>query len=149
MAWCSKEKWQLTKGFFVTKNLTFCIFKQVCLCCKFHCVLTKNHFPFLVNCQIILLIDQKSVLLMLTDGISDRKFPTFNIPIYPYKTYIFYCSETFLSGTCRKMYPIMYKVLIFPITKVHNVSHGPVWKFIFIWSISMSAVWIHQIFVHI
>ena len=33
---------------------------------------------------------------MLTDGISDRKFPTFNIPIYPYKTYIFYCSETFL-----------------------------------------------------
>ena len=48
--------------------------------------------------------------------------------------YIFYYYETFLPGTCRKKFPIMCKVLLFHgfwVTKVHNVSCGPVKKVIF------------------
>ena len=48
------------------------------------------------------MIDQKTFHLQFTKGIIDQKLPTFNVPIYPYKTYIFYCYETFLSGTCQK-----------------------------------------------
>ena len=55
----------------------------------------------------------------------------------------------FLSQTRQKKFPIMYKVIRFLITKVCNVSHGLVWKFIFIQLMEMSAVLIHQIFVHI
>ena len=97
----------------------------------------KINFHFLVNHKITLLIDQKTFNLQLTEGIIDWKFPTFYIPIYPYKTYIFYCYETFLPGNCWKKFPIMYKVLRFHgflVTKVPNVSCSPVWKFIFIWS---------------
>ena len=51
--------------------------------------------------------------LQITKGIIDQKFPTFYVPIYPYKTYIFYCYENFLPGTCCKNFLIMYKVLRF------------------------------------
>ena len=82
-----------------------------------------------------------------TEGSNDQKFPTFNLPIYPFKTYIFYCYDTFIVRNLPET--TMYKVLRLPIAKVHNVSQGPVWKFIFIWSMSMFAVWICQIFIHI
>ena len=56
------------------------------------------------------------------------------ISLNSYKTDILYCYETFLPGTCWKKFPIMSKVLRFhgfPVTKVHNVSCGPVKKVIF------------------
>ena len=90
-------------------------------------------FYFLVNCKIWLWINQKIFNLRLTEGIIDRNFPTFYVPIYPYKMYIFYCYVT-LSGTCWKKFPIVSKVLRFlgfPVTKVHNVSCGPVKNVIF------------------
>ena len=80
-------------------------------------------------------LTEKIFNLQLTKGIIDQKFPTFYIPIYSYKMYIFYCYKTFLPGTCWKKFPIMSKVLRFHgflVTKVHNVSCGLVLKFIFI-----------------
>ena len=79
-------------------------------------------------------LTEKIFNLRLTEHIIDRKFPTFSVPIYPYKTYIFHCYETFFSGTCWKKFPIVSKVLRFlgfPVTKVHNVSCGPVRNVIF------------------
>ena len=80
---------------------------------------------------------EKIFNLQLTEGIIDQKLPTFDIPIYSYKTYIFYWYETFLPETCWKKFPIMYKVLrfnAFLVTMVHNVSCGPVKKVIFSFS---------------
>ena len=139
MACWPKEKWQLTKWFFVSKNLCFECFNRYIWKCvvDFIACWPKINFHFWINHKITLLIDQKTFNLQLTEGIIDWKFPTFYIPIYPYKTYIFYCYETFLPGNCWKKFPIMYKVLRFHgflVTKVPNVSCSPVWKFIFIWS---------------
>ena len=83
---------------------------------KFHFGLTKKIFN-----------------LRLIAGIIDRKFPTFYVPIYPYKS-TFSIAMRLLSGTCWKKFPIMSKVLRFhgfPVTKVHNVSRGPVKNVIF------------------
>ena len=79
-------------------------------------------------------LTEKTFNLQLTKGIIDQKFPTFNVHIYPYKMSIFLCYEKFLSRTFHIKFPIMYKVLRFLVTKVHNVSRGPVWKFIYIQS---------------
>ena len=43
--------------------------------------------------------------LQLTKGIIDQKFTTFYVPIYPYKTYIFYCYETFCQELAGKSSP--------------------------------------------
>ena len=73
----------------------------------------KINFHLLVNRKITLPIDRKN--LQLTDNQRDYwpKVPNFYVPIYPYKTYIFYCYENFLPGTCCKNFLIMYKVLRF------------------------------------
>ena len=70
-------------------------------------------------------LTEKILNLQLTKRIIDRKFPTFYVPLYPYKTYIFHCYETF-SGTCLKKFPIVSKVLRFlgfPVTKVSPRCH--------------------------
>ena len=50
-------------------------------------------------------LTEKIFNLRLTKGIIDRKFPTFYIPIYPYKMYIFYCYETFCQELAGKSSP--------------------------------------------
>jgi len=140
------EKWQLTKWFFYQKlyDLYGLIATFGASLVNFTACWPNANFYILVNHKITLWIDWKIFNLQLNKGIIDQKFPTFYIPIYSYKTYIFYCYETFLPGTCWKKLPIMYKVLRlhgFPVTKVHNVSCGLVWKFIFI-----RILWI---FIHI
>ena len=51
-------------------------------------------------------LTEKIFNLRLTKGIIDRKFPTFYVPIYPYKTYIFHCYETFFQELAGKSSPL-------------------------------------------
>ena len=70
--------------------------------------------------------------------------------IHTKHTFLLLCD--FLSGTCWKKFPIVSKVLRFhgfPVTEVHNVSHGPVKNVIFPFVNAIFAVRILQIFVHI
>ena len=48
-------------------------------------------------------LTEKIFNLQLTERIIDRKFPTFSVPIYPYKTYIFHCYETFFRNLLEKV----------------------------------------------
>ena len=148
------EKWQLTKWFFYQK--LYVLYGLIATfgasLVNFTACWPNANFYILVNHKITLWIDWKIFNLQLNEGIIDQNFPTFYIPIYSYKTYIFYCYETFLPGTCWKKLPIMYKVLRlhgFPVTKVHKVSHGPVKRWFFHLVNAMFGVRILQIFVHI
>ena len=81
------EKWQLTERFFLPKTVHFVwnnSFVGACLS-----VITPNLiFRSIVKFHFGL--TEKIFNLRLTKGIIDRKFPTFYVPIYPYKTYGFW-----------------------------------------------------------
>ena len=121
--WMKNDNWP--KEFF-TKNCTFVWINRYIrsLFSKFHSMLTESQISFFGQLLNYTSDWPKKIFnLQLTEGIIDLQFPTFYVPIYPYKTYIFHWYETFLPGTCWKKFPIMYKVLRFhrfPVTKVHN-----------------------------
>ena len=84
------EKWRLTKRFFYQKPYIlygiiampelFYRSSQWTECQFFFRSILKFHFG----------LTKKIFNLQLTEGIIDRKFPTFYVPIYPNKMYIFH-----------------------------------------------------------
>ena len=83
-------KWRLTEEILVT-NIS-----MVCCLNNFWSII-KSHFG----------LTELTFHLQFTGCFCDQKFPTFKVPIYPYKMNILHCFETFLSGTCRKKFPFV------------------------------------------
>ena len=72
-------------------------------------------------------LTKKIFNLRLTEGIIDRKFPTFYEPICPYKTYIFYCYVTFVRNLMEKVPHRVQGSMISPISG-HQGTQCVMWS---------------------
>ena len=91
-------------------------------------------FYFSVNHKIWLWIDQKNLQFTVDRRHYWPKVPNILHTYLSIQNIHFLLLCDFLSGTCWKKFPIVSKILRFlgfPVTKVHNVSHGPVKNVIF------------------
>ena len=101
-----RKKMTIDQKFFLSKTVRFVWNNSYVGACVL--VITawwlNAKFYFSVNRK-IWLRNEKIFNLQLTKGIIDQKFPTFYVPIYPYKMYIFYCYETFCQELAGKSSP--------------------------------------------
>ena len=101
------EKWWLTERFFLPKTVCFVWNNSYVGACLsvFTAWWPNANFYFRSIIKFHFGLTKKIFNLRLIAGIIDRKFPTFYVPIYPYKTYIFYCYETFCQELAGKSSP--------------------------------------------
>ena len=102
-----RKKWQLTKNFFYQKPYVLygIIAMPELVYWSLRCDDWMPNFIFWSIVKFDFGLTKKIFNLQLTEGIIDRKFPTFYVPIYPYKTNIFHWYETFCQELAGKSSP--------------------------------------------
>ena len=130
-----QKKWRLTE-IFLSKTIRFVWNNSYVGACVL--VITawwpNAKFYFLVNWKIWLWIDRKNLQFTVDQRHYWPKVPNILHTYLSIQNVHFLLLWDFLSGTCWKKFPIMSKVLRFHrflVTKVHNVSRGPVKNVIF------------------
>ena len=131
-----KKKWRLTEKFFLAKTIRFVWNNSYVGACVavFTAWWPNAKIYFSVNCKISLRIDWKNLQFTVDRTHYWPKVPNILRTYLSIQNVHFPLLWDFFSGTCWKKFPIVSKVLRFlgfPVTKVHNVSHGPVKNVIF------------------